>query len=608
MCGIIGYIGYRDVAPVLLKGLKRMEYRGYDSAGIAVPINGSIIIVKVQGKISNLVEKVRESEVTGVIGLGHTRWATHGAPNTLNAHPHKDSSSRFVIVHNGIIENFYSLKTALQSKGHIFETETDSEVLVHLIYELYEGDIEVAVRGALSQVKGTFGLGVLCYDEPDRIVAARMGSPLIIGVGEGENFIASDLAAVVEFTRNVVFLDDGDIVVIKKDSFTHNRLDHKEVDTKIERISYNIEQIEKGGFPYFMLKEIHEQPHSVMDSMRGRLNEEEGTARLGGLIDFEDELAMAKQFVILGCGTSWHAGLIGKFLIEEMARIPVNVEYASEFRYRSPIIEPGTISLAISQSGETIDTLEAMREAKKRGATSLAICNVVGSTIARESEGGVYLHAGPEIGVASTKAFTSQVTVLFQIALQLARLRGLPKETGQELVRELLEIPDKIRQIISNSDYILEMAKEFKDCTNALYLSRLINFPVALEGALKLKEISYVHAEGYPAAEMKHGPIALIDENMPVFFIAISGRTYEKVLSNIEQVRSRGGTVIAVVQEGDELIHKYADHIIRIPKCHPYVSPLLTVVPLQLIAYHIAVLRGCNVDQPRNLAKSVTVE
>lgn len=608
MCGIIGYIGERDCIPILLNGLKRMEYRGYDSAGVAVIHNGTIQLRKVSGKIEKLLVRIKENGISGNIGVGHTRWATHGEPNEINAHPHSDQTSRFVIVHNGIIENYYALKTDLISKGYVFETETDSEVLAHLVSEVYEGDVEKALRLVLTQVKGTYGIALLCHDEPDRLIVARLGSPLIIGVGQNENFIASDLAAIVEHTRNVIYLDDGDIAVITKNEIKHSRLDRKNSNKTIERISFNIAQIEKGGFPHFMLKEIHEQPNSILDAMRGRLIEEEGTAKLGGLIDVEDQLLKAEKFVLLGCGTSWHAALIGRYLIEELARIPTDVEYASEFRYRNPIIKPNTVSLAISQSGETIDTLEAMRESRRRGALALGICNVVGSTIARESEAGVYIHAGPEIGVASTKAFTAQVAVLFQLALKLARHRGLPLEKGREMVRELLLIPDKVKRILDHSEIIYEIAEHFMGKQNALYLSRGINYPVALEGALKLKEISYIHAEGYPAAEMKHGPIALIDENMPVFFIAVNGHTYEKVISNIEEVRSRKGIVIAIVNEDDKTIERFAHHIIRIPRVHQFVSPLLSVIPLQLLAYHIAVLRGCDVDQPRNLAKSVTVE
>lgn len=608
MCGIIGYIGDKDSPPILLQGLKRMEYRGYDSAGIAVIQNGEVNIAKVSGNISKLQSKLEKIDIHGSVGLGHTRWATHGGPTEVNAHPHADVTSKIVIVHNGIIENYYSLRQELLNKGYQFKTETDSEVLVNLVSEMYEGDIEEAVKLALSQVKGTYGLAVLCYDEPDKLIAARMGSPLVLGIGTHQNFIASDLAAVVEHTRNVIFLDDGDLAVVTANDITHSRLDHKLSNKKVERISFSIEQIEKGGYPHFMLKEIYEQSNSIRDAMRGRLIEDQGTAQLGGLLDSEDDLRRMKRITIVACGTSWHAGLIGKYLIEEMAKIPVNVEYASEFRYRNPVIEPNTMTIAISQSGETIDTLEAMREALRRGSNGFAICNVVGSTIARESTAGVYIHAGPEIGVASTKAFTAQITVLCLFALKLARQNGMTLEEGQEFVREMKKIPRKVNQILNNSSQIHEIAEMFKNRNHALYLSRGINYPVALEGALKLKEISYIHAEGYPAAEMKHGPIALIDENMPVFFIAVSGNMYEKVLNNIEQVRSRKGIVIAVVNEDGSEIDRYVDHIIRIPRTHRFLSPLLTVIPLQLLAYHIAVLRECNVDQPRNLAKSVTVE
>jgi len=608
MCGIIGYIGDKNSPPILLQGLKRMEYRGYDSAGIAVIENGEVNIAKVSGNISKLQDKLETLDINGTIGLGHTRWATHGGPTELNAHPHADVTANIVIVHNGIIENYYTLRQELINKGYEFKTETDSEVLANLVSEMYDGDIEEAVRLALTQVRGTYGLAVLCYDEPDKLIAARLGSPLVLGIGENENFIASDLAAVVEHTRDVIFLDDGDLAVVTRHNISHSRLDSKVSNKKIERISFSIDQIEKGGYPHFMLKEIYEQSNSIRDSMRGRLLEDQGTAQLGGLLDIEDDLSRMKRINIVACGTSWHAGLIGKYLIEEMAKIPVNVEYASEFRYRNPVIEPDTVTIAISQSGETIDTLEAMREAARRGSNGFAICNVVGSTIARESSAGVYIHAGPEIGVASTKAFTAQITVLTLFALRLARQRGMSKKDGQDFVKEMKKIPRKVNQILKNSSQILEIAKMFQNHKHALYLSRGINYPVALEGALKLKEISYIHAEGYPAAEMKHGPIALIDENMPVFFIAVSGNMYEKVLNNIEQVRSRRGIVIAVVNEDDKEIDRYVDHIIRVPRTHRFLSPLLTVIPLQLLAYHMAVLRECNVDQPRNLAKSVTVE
>ena len=608
MCGIIGYIGHRQASEILISGLRRMEYRGYDSAGIAVLNNGSINISKVAGKISALAMSIEGKVPIGVVGLGHTRWATHGEPNQINAHPHTDCTGRIVLIHNGIIENYYTIKTALAAKGHVFRTQTDSEVLAHLIEDLYEGDIERAVRLALTQVKGTYGIAVLCHDEPDKLIAARLGSPLVLGLGVDENFIASDLAAVVEHTRDVIFLDDGELAVVSRGRITNTTLDRTIVDKKIEQISFGLEEIEKGGYPHFMLKEIHEQPNSIRDAMRGRLIEEDGTAKLGGLLSLEKELEAARRIIILGCGTSWHAGLIGEYLIEELAGIPVEVEYASEFRYRNPVIEPGTISVSISQSGETIDTLHAMREAKKRGASAIGICNVVGSTIARETDAGVYNHAGPEIGVASTKAFTSQVMTLTMLALKLGRQRGLSLERGREIVRELNALPEKVEQVLKRSNEIMELAIRFKDAPNALYLSRGINYPVALEGALKLKEISYIHAEGYPAAEMKHGPIALIDENMPVVFIAVNGATYEKVISNIEEVRARKGIIIAVVTEGDDIIRRYSDYVIEVPETDPYLSPILSVIPLQLLAYHIAVLRGCNVDQPRNLAKSVTVE
>ena len=609
MCGIIGYIGPREVVPVLLNGLKRMEYRGYDSAGVAVLHNGELSITKVSGKIANLRDLLDSQNKPGNIGLGHTRWATHGEPNHTNAHPLIDSTGKIAIIHNGIIENHRVLKTQLISKGHEFKTETDSEVIAHLIEEFYDGDIEQAVRLALSQVKGTYGLVVMCHDEPDRLIAARLGSPLIIGLGEGENLIASDLAAMIDYTRNVIFLDDGELAVVTREKVANTKLNRQIVNNKVEQIFFNIEEIEKDKYPHFMLKEIFEQPNSIRDAMRGRLLKDEGTARLGGLHNFEKTLQEVKRFIILGCGTSWHAGMIGEYLIEELAGIPVEVEYASEFRYRSPVIEPGTVVLAISQSGETIDTLAAMREAKKRGATVLGICNVVGSTIARESDGGVYIHAGPEIGVASTKAFTSQVTVLTLLALKLGRQRGfLDKATGQKLTQALSELPDKVSEVLARSNEIEELAEQLKSKPNFLYLSRGANFPVALEGALKLKEISYIHAEGYPAAEMKHGPIALIDENMPVLFIAVNGHTYDKVISNIEEVKARKGYIIAVINEGDEVIRQFAHHVIEIPRTNSHLSPILAVIPLQLLAYYIAVLRGCNVDQPRNLAKSVTVE
>lgn len=611
MCGIIGYIGYREVVPVLLNGLKRMEYRGYDSAGIAVLHNGSLEITKVSGKIAALDTELEGMNFSSTVGLGHTRWATHGEPTKMNAHPHSNTSGRIVLVHNGIIENYYTLKMGLKDKGYEFCTETDTEVLAQLITEFYDGDIEQAVRLALSQVEGTYGLAVINYDEPDRLIAARRGSPLIIGIGENgdENFIASDLTAIVAYTRKVIYLDDGEMAVVTKENVHSTGLDKRTVAKDVKRISFNIAEIEKGYYPHFMLKEIWEQPNSLRDSMRGRLLEETGSVKLGGLHQFEDQLAKVKRFILLGCGTSWHAAMIGKYLLEELAGIPADVEYASEFRYRNPIVGPDTISLSISQSGETIDTLAAMREARRRGALALGIVNAVGSTIARESDGGVYIHAGPEIGVASTKAFTSQVIVLTLLAIKLARRNGnLSEERGREIVAKMKQLPELVSGLLEKSDEIKLLAEKFINNRNFLYLSRGINFPVALEGALKLKEISYIHAEGYPAAEMKHGPIALIDENMPVVFIAVNGTTYDKVLANIEEVRARKGVIIAVVNEGDQIIRRHAHHIIEIPRTEGILSPILAVVPLQLLAYHIAVLRECDVDQPRNLAKSVTVE
>jgi len=586
-----------------------MEYRGYDSAGVAVLTDHKLMVAKSAGKISALEAKLKTGDLSGFIGLGHTRWATHGEPNENNAHPHIDNSGQIVIVHNGIIENYLTLKKQLKGKGHTFQTETDTEVLAHLIGELYDGNIEEAVRLALSQVNGTYGLAVMCLNEPGKLIAARLGSPLVIGIGHHENFIASDVAAIVDYTRNVIYLDDGEIAVVSENNVTYSNLEKAELRKNVERISFEREEIEKGGYPHFMLKEINEQPSSIADAMRGRLLQEEGNAKLGGLLGMEKELHAVRRIVVLGCGTSWHAGLVSEYIFEELAGVPVEVEYASEFRYRNPVIEAGTISLSISQSGETLDTLEAMRESRRRGALPLGVVNVVGSTIARETQAGVYIHAGPEIGVASTKAFTSQIVVLTLIALKIARAKGrISKAQGQQLVQDLRQIPEKVQQILSNPDPIIKIAEKFVDSRNFLYLGRGINFPVALEGALKLKEISYIHAEGYPAAEMKHGPIALIDENMPVVFIAVNSSTYEKVISNMTEVRARKGVIIAIATEGDTSINRLSDHVIRIPETNPLLIPLLTVIPLQLLAYHIAVLRGCDVDQPRNLAKSVTVE
>ncbi len=608
MCGIIGYIGHQEAVPILLSGLKRMEYRGYDSAGLAVMNKKKISIRKEVGKITQLEKSLNGEYPSGKLGLGHTRWATHGSPSQNNAHPHIDSSGHIALIHNGIIENYMSLRQRLEDKGHKFRTETDTETLAHLIEDAYQGDLLEAVQVALAQVQGTYGLAVICDKEPDRIVAARLGSPLIIGVGEGENFVVSDLAAIIPYTRNAIYLDDEEVALIKADHVSHRTLTNHRIEKTIEQVTIDLEEIEKGGYEHFMFKEIMEQPRTLEDSMRGRLLEEEGTAKLGGISHYIDEIKEARRIIIVACGTSWHSALIGECMLEEFARIPVEVEYASEFRYRDPIIDDKTLVIAISQSGETLDTLAAVKEAKRKGATTLGIVNVVGSTIARETEAGIYVHAGPEIGVASTKAFTSQVTVLALLSILLGREKGVSAAQGRWIVREMKKLPTLVDKILQNTDNIKEIAKRFKDHRNFLYLGRGYNFPIALEGALKLKEISYIHAEGYPAAEMKHGPIALIDKDMPVVFIATQDGTYEKVLSNIEEVRARNGIVIAVACEGDKEMEAKSEYLLEIPRTMNFLMPILSVIPLQLLAYYIAVMRGCNVDQPRNLAKSVTVE
>jgi glucosamine--fructose-6-phosphate aminotransferase (isomerizing) len=602
MCGIIGYTGPRDSVPILVSGLKRMEYRGYDSAGVAVQTSSGIVIRKDAGKVANLEKILLKSPLKGTTGIGHTRWATHGVPNQVNAHPHTDDQNSIVLVHNGIIENYSSLRTELQKSGHKFTTDTDTEVIAHLIAEFYNDDLLRAVQKALSLVRGTYGLAILSSRDPGTIIAARLGSPMVIGHGKNENFIASDPAAFLHYTRDVSYMEDGEIAVVTASLVDYRTLGNDPIDKKLEQITFDIAAIEKSGFPHFMLKEICEQPQTISDAMRGRMLMDEGTTKFGGLNAIEDALQKAKRIILLGCGTSWHAGLVGEYLFEDLAGIPTEVEYASEFRYRSPIIEPGTVVMAISQSGETADTLAAVREAKRSGAPVIGICNVVGSSIARETEAGVYIHAGPEIGVASTKAFTSQITVLLMLALKLGRTRRIGADEGVEIVKEMSKLQQKVARILADREKIETIADRLKNHRNFLYLGRGVNFPVALEGALKLKEISYVHAEGYPAAEMKHGP------DMPVMFIAIKDGTYEKVLSNIEEVKARGGRVLAVATEGDKEVAARADEVFFVPETHPMLTPLLTVIPLQLLAYYIAVLRGCNVDQPRNLAKSVTVE
>jgi len=618
MCGIVGYIGDREVQSILLDGLRRREYRGYDSAGSAVLSNEGLAIRKAAGKLASLEEDLAGKPLSGVCGIGHTRWATHGAPTARNAHPHTDGDGEIALVHNGIIENFEALRAKLVELGHEFASDTDTEVLVHLIAEAFEGNLEAAVAAALSRVQGTYGIAVMHARDPEKIVAARRGSPLLIGVGDdglAETFVASDVAAVLEHTRRVVYLDDDELAVLTRGGHEIHALREfgltgspRPIEREIRHVDWDLGRIEKGGFEHFMLKEIFEQPATIRDAMRGRLLEDEGDARLGGLRPLSDVLDRVERIVFTACGTSWHAALVGEYMIEDIARIPVEVEYASEFRYRRPIVTENTLVVAISQSGETADTLAAMREARRQGAPVMGIVNVVGSSIARESDGGVYIHAGPEIGVASTKAFTGQLSVLALFTLLLARRRGMPLGEGRRFVAALRALPDQVERALAMDDVVARIAREYSGDTNALYLGRGYNFPVALEGALKLKEISYVHAEGYPAAEMKHGPIALIDENMPVVFIAPSDGVYQKVASNIEEVKARGGRVIAIATEGNDDLADKVDHLIPVPATLDALQPFLTVIPLQLLAYHIAVLRGCDVDQPRNLAKSVTVE
>ena len=610
MCGIVGYVGKRQCLDILIDGLRRLEYRGYDSAGVAIQNGGALRVIKAAGKIRELEARLARDRPAGTVGIAHTRWATHGEPNDTNAHPHTDSRSRLALVHNGIIENYQVLKSALESEGHTFRTDTDTEVLAHLIekFRSHGRTLEQAVQAALADVEGTYGIAVVCADEPGVIVGARKGSPLVVGISDDEYFLASDVAPIVDHTRQVVYLDDGEMAVLSPNGFHTATITAQPVNKTVHEVEWDLAQIEKGGFDHFMLKEIFEQPESVRNSMRGRLLTADGLARLGGLNMSDEEMRAVRRIIILGCGTSWHAGLIGEYMLEEYARIPVEVEYASEFRYRNPIVDEGTAVLVISQSGETIDTLSAMREAQRKGARALGIVNVVGSTIARESDGGVYIHAGPEIGVASTKAFTSQVTVLALLTLAFGRLREMSLEAGSELAGELAEIPGKIEAILATSDKVRRIAEQYVRHNNFIYLGRGYNFPVALEGALKLKEISYIHAEGYPAAEMKHGPIALIDENMPVVFVCTRDAAYEKVKNNMMEVRARKGRIIAIATEGDDDVKSRSDHVLYVPRTMPMLQPMLSVVPLQLLAYHVAVLRGCDVDQPRNLAKSVTVE
>jgi glutamine---fructose-6-phosphate transaminase (isomerizing) len=614
MCGIVAYIGKKEAYPILIKGLQRLEYRGYDSAGVAM-INqtGEMNVYKKKGKVTDLISFAKGNDITGNIGIGHTRWATHGEPNDINSHPHYSQSKNLVIIHNGIIENYASIKEGLKKRGHKFLSATDTEVLAHLVEDIMQHEnmkMGHAVLAALKQVVGAYAIVVMDKNDPDTIVAAKKGSPMVIGIGKDDFFIASDASPIVEYTKNVVYLEDEQVAILRRDKeLIIRNLKDKEITPYVQELTLELESIEKGGYDHFMLKEIYEQPRSVLDSMRGRLNANEGEIKLGGIEDHVKKFEKAKRIIFIACGTSWHAGLVAEYLFEEFARVPVEVEYASEFRYRNPIIYQDDIVIAISQSGETADTLAAIELAKSKGATVLGICNVVGSSIARATHGGSYTHAGPEIGVASTKAFTAQVTVLTLMALSMAKSRGTITESRfRQLLYEMDSIPAKIEEVLKLNDKLREIAYTYKDSRNALYLGRGVSFPVALEGALKLKEISYIHAEGYPAAEMKHGPIALIDEEMPVFVIATKGANYEKVVSNIQEVKARKGRITAVVTSGDKEVKEMADYLVEIPETDEFLVPLIAVIPLQLLSYHVAVMRGCNVDQPRNLAKSVTVE
>jgi glutamine---fructose-6-phosphate transaminase (isomerizing) len=611
MCGIVGYIGPQEAAPILIQGLKRLEYRGYDSAGVAVINGAGLTVVKRPGKLRELEKALRQAEPTGHCGIAHTRWATHGAPNQVNAHPHTSAAGDIALVHNGILENAEVIRKQLIGEGYSFASETDTEVLVHLIDHLWDdgAPLEDAVVAALRLVDGAYGIAVVSTRDPDKIVVARHGSPLLIGVGRnGEMMTGSDAAAVIALTREVVYLDDGDYAVLKADGYRTFRLEGSEVDRRVHEVTWNLDAIEKGGYEHFMLKEIFEQPTSLRNILRGRLLEEEGDARLGGIENHQFDLGRMRRMVVMACGTSWHAGLVGEYMIEELARIPVEVEYASEFRYRNPVLEEGTLALAISQSGETADTLAALREAKQRGLSTMGVVNAVGSTIARDTDFGVYLHAGPEIGVASTKAFTSQIVALALFTLYIGRRRHMSVVQGREIVHALQQLPAQVEEVLKLNDEIRALAEEYSDARNFLYLGRGYQFPVALEGALKLKEVSYIHAEGYPAAEMKHGPIALIDDDMPIVVLAPRDPVYQKVVSNIEEMKARNGRIIAVVSDDAPELQGKVDRLIRVPHTIPSLLPVLTTVPLQLLAYHMAILRGGDVDQPRNLAKSVTVE
>lgn len=614
MCGIVGYIGKREAYPILIKGLQRLEYRGYDSAGVAmINKSGNLNVYKKKGKVSDLQTFAKDQDLSGTVGIGHTRWATHGEPNDINSHPHYSESKNLVMIHNGIIENYAAIKEGLVKRKHKFLSQTDTEVLVHLIEEIQLHEkckLSVAVQTALKQIIGAYAIVVMDKNDPNILVAAKKGSPMVIGIGEDDFFIASDASPIIEYTKNVVYLEDEQVASLRcGEDLNIRNLKDKEITPYIQELTIELESIEKGGYEHFMLKEIYEQPRSVLDSMRGRIHANSGEIKMGGMEDHRKKFEKAKRIIFVACGTSWHACLVGEYLFEEMGRVPVEVEYASEFRYRNPVIYQDDIIIAVSQSGETADTLAAIELAKSKGATVIGVCNVVGSSIARASHGGSYTHAGPEIGVASTKAFTAQITVLTLMALELSVIKGTMSESRyRQLLYEVEALPKKIEEVLKLNDKIKEIAYTYKDSSNALYLGRGVSFPVALEGALKLKEISYIHAEGYPAAEMKHGPIALIDEEMPVFVIATKGASYEKVVSNIQEVKARKGKIIATVTSGDKDVKGMSDFAIEIPETDELLVPIIAVVPWQLLSYHIAVMRGCNVDQPRNLAKSVTVE
>jgi glucosamine--fructose-6-phosphate aminotransferase (isomerizing) len=613
MCGIVAYLGPENAYEIVIKGLQRLEYRGYDSSGVAIVKENSVKVFKQKGKVQDLIDFTKDKDVNGNLAIGHTRWATHGLPNNINAHPHQSGDKKISLVHNGIIENYSILKEELELRGHKFKSETDTEVLVHLIEEIYKNskhNLFDAVRLALNEVIGAYAIVVISNENPDELIAARKSSPLVVGIGEGEYFCASDATPIIEYTKNVVYLEDGEIAQISlKNGFKLKTIENQTKTPYIQELEMHLETLERGGYDHFMLKEIYEQPQSILDSMRGRISISKGNVVLGGLSDYEEKLINAKRLIFIACGTSWHAGLVGEYLFEEIARIPVEVEYASEFRYRNPIINEDDVVIAISQSGETADTLAAIKLAKERKATLIGICNVVGSSISRETHCGSYTHAGPEIGVASTKAFTAQVTILILMSMMIGKRKGtISNKKFNRLLVEMSTIHEKLEIVLKQNDLIEKIAKIYHKSSNALYLGRGINFPLALEGALKLKEISYIHAEGYPAAEMKHGPIALIDEEMPVFVIATKDSSYEKIVSNIQEVKARKGKIVAIVSQGDTEVKKIADHYIEIPHCDELLVPLLATVPLQLLSYHIALMRGCNVDQPRNLAKSVTVE